>query len=1247
MENKKKYFIAILLFIFIGLMIFTFANPKDDKEEDKLDGNKTQEVDDDESDKKDEDDDKEVTEDQNGSQDTNPTNGPEIVDDSYDKAKKLVEELQKLVDKSNSLKTLNTARDYHSDNEVQKAVDAVTNKDLQKELQDILDELSKLLDDTTAPELNVSNGTVYASNIEVTSDDENAKITVTNSEGKTVNGVLKDGKYTVKAVDDAFNEVTVEITVDTQAPKVSGVKNNTVTKDDVTLTVEDLTNTTVKVNGEETEDLTFTEDGKYEVELTDEVGNSTNVSFTIDKTAPTILINEQETTNGETYTYNIENPFEKIEVKDLTNISVTYTKDGEEVEQINGDGTYIVTAIDEIGNTTTITIVIDTKAIKLENISVYNNGANRDNHVATKGDILIVRVKVSEKSYVEYNGETKEGLLVKIGNSTNSYYLPLEGCGNNYCQYKDRNIVIDDTLATALTSGEKISVTVVDGKDAVGNPIENMTEDVSDPTEYVVYDNEPITIQDFYYRVKGTNNTSNSTRAKVGDKITIAIRTENENEEFAGDLTLKINGEVYTDEEGKPVTFTKKEEDNVTYFVNYTVPEDFKASENGIIEFEVIGLTDIAGNGAKFKFGSETFTSFTDKEVRNADANNQLNKIDPLKFDSESINASIVSFQVWENADKVVKEAINEEKGETYVTTGSRVAIKVTYDEKLASKPSFTIAGVPAIQVSDYSTEDGKTIQWVGYVDLPEGINVNSGDPIPFKVVAKDAAGNETVTESFTGNKKLIYDNEAPTLTIDGVEYKPSTEGIIYPVANITEPKGAVKFSGVDELSGYSGVYKKEKDKLYQSYKMNAGFTYSVTTIDKLGNTHTYRVHPIKNDSSSIIDALGKLEDGATVKLPSETISGDVIINADNVTIIGNETDTIQGTLSIEGNNVTLENVNVNGNDDYAILITEGVDKFTVNGGKFNSISEGIQGMGTIRIVDANDISIEGATIQGAIHLLNYRGTSVNIKNNKITLDHVATGEDNAQSGILITTDVSGKTFSAQDLYEKCGNKFDIKGPYNYYVIVESTSWDKNETVQVPGVNPANNIEQTTSVVSTTTEAFQKVVSSEINLATAKEKFGPYLAQPFVLNKTSNMIEEKITVTPDDDEEYQAFIAKGYSPVNVIWWAQFSCDTNKCVGFKEHGTNKLTDKTVEGRRGDVSITMEAPKAKEGYTFVGWEKSIVDYSGIKIQGFEAIYEETKEVEVNENVETLEEEIIDSYNIDELNTLEVFNPFENQD
>ncbi len=51
----------------------------------------------------------------------------------------------------------------------------------------------------------------------------------------------------------------------------------------------------------------------------------------------------------------------------------------------------------------------------------------------------------------------------------------------------------------------------------------------------------------------------------------------------------------------------------------------------------------------------------------------------------------------------------------------------------------------------------------------------------------------------------------------------------------------------------------------------------------------------------------------------------------------------------------------------------------------------------------------------------------------------------------------------------------------------------------------------------------------------------------------------------------------------AIWWVNFNCDTSKCVGF-DGGKSYIS----EGRRGSIkNITMSAPNAKEGFTFVGW------------------------------------------------------------
>ena len=84
---------------------------------------------------------------------------------------------------------------------------------------------------------------------------------------------------------DAINKVLD----DTTAPVITGINNNDVTKENVTINVTDDNDVTITatLDGEEIEFTTpLTEEGHYVVTVTDKNFNTTTVEFTIDKTAP-------------------------------------------------------------------------------------------------------------------------------------------------------------------------------------------------------------------------------------------------------------------------------------------------------------------------------------------------------------------------------------------------------------------------------------------------------------------------------------------------------------------------------------------------------------------------------------------------------------------------------------------------------------------------------------------------------------------------------------------------------------------------------------------------------------------------------------------------------------------------------------------------------------------------------------------------------------------------------------------------
>ena len=320
MEGKKKYF-ALVIFLFLGLMVFTFANPAEEDTEFTDGGTNTSETT-----KKD--DKTTTTEDTKDGQDTqtvlnnvtntntNTNNTTTVTDTSLadaiaavekaegtytqedvDAAKELVnnvtdttekgelenrlqeveagiavdallKELEAQVEAAANKDDMNNATDYRDENEIATKIAALTNETVAEALQARLDEVSKLLDDNAAPVITgVEDGKAYAENTTITVEDaEGNAFTVTmEKDGEEVNiedgyATTGEGVYTLTVVDEAFNEVTVTFTVDMTDPKFVGLTNGGHYKE-VTINVEDLTDVTITVTNMDTNETTTVDNG--------------------------------------------------------------------------------------------------------------------------------------------------------------------------------------------------------------------------------------------------------------------------------------------------------------------------------------------------------------------------------------------------------------------------------------------------------------------------------------------------------------------------------------------------------------------------------------------------------------------------------------------------------------------------------------------------------------------------------------------------------------------------------------------------------------------------------------------------------------------------------------------------------------------------------------------------------------------------------------------------------------------------
>lgn len=269
----KKSIIAIIVFILLGLTIFAFAGNDDELEDKTQNSDKQQEVSGNNTDNKE----NEGSTDNktNTSTDNKVTNVNKTNKNSYSLALKAVQKLE------NNLTTENY-------NNAKKLVGKVTNTSKKAALEKRVAAAKQIID---ATELLNELERIYT-------EDLNAKNLVNsrtfNSDNKVEEIIelvsSENAKEKLKTRMRKLNRVLN----DSSKPVVTGVPENGITNQDVTLEVTDETNVTKKVllNGQVVDSFAnsniYNLEGKYEITYTDEAFNETKVEFIIDKVAPVI-----------------------------------------------------------------------------------------------------------------------------------------------------------------------------------------------------------------------------------------------------------------------------------------------------------------------------------------------------------------------------------------------------------------------------------------------------------------------------------------------------------------------------------------------------------------------------------------------------------------------------------------------------------------------------------------------------------------------------------------------------------------------------------------------------------------------------------------------------------------------------------------------------------------------------------------------------------------------------------------------
>lgn len=682
MEGKKKYF-ALIIFLFLGLMIFTFANPAEeekefkggDKDQSETVTNKREDTTEEDDDEDEQEQQQEANQQQNvttnnnqgnaqgGNQGNNPGQTPvnpvdntlrdalaavekaegtytqndvnaakDLVNNVTDTTEKgkleerleeveagiaalaLLENLENQVEEADEKADMTNATSYRDTNEIAKKIEDLNNETVKETLQERLDKVSKLLDDNAAPTTKVE-AKVYNDNVEITAEDEAGnpfKMYLTKGNGKekeisSGDKTTSDGVYTLRLIDEAFNEQTVTFTVDTTAPVLKDLTSGA-HYPEITLTVEDLTKTKIEVTNmdknetTEVEDGTkLTEDATYKVILTDEAGNTAEYWLAIDSLKPTISVKDEVVEDN---AFINENTEVKVFDKFLTNVSITYEdakakKTTEEFTRVDftvGErnenftltyeltkvGTYTITGTDKYGNEKTVTVEYDKVFAGIKSANMYSNGKKYNTlYYATNGSTITAYIRVKE--------QLKEvpTFTFKVGNTT--YVAPEVKEAFHNADDKAAGIYrYQTTIKVADFNPENgdVSFVVSNIQDKAGNK----GADVTAVTNKNVVRVDRTAPKSQYVAIL-SNKTENHKYVTNGQLVRV-LAAFDEEINVTDKFVLTINGKNYKFQRSQDTT-------KYEYIVEFRIPASETSMPEGEIQFAISGYEDFAGNTAE------------------------------------------------------------------------------------------------------------------------------------------------------------------------------------------------------------------------------------------------------------------------------------------------------------------------------------------------------------------------------------------------------------------------------------------------------------------------------------------------------------------------------------------------------------------------------------------------------------------------------------------------------------------------
>lgn len=575
------------------------------------------------------------------------------------------------------------------------------------------------------------------------------------------------------AASETYDEV-IAILTDNASPVVTpdDLNGSFTNKDSVAVEITDTTDVsyTLTINGEEVTDAdlaNLTEEGNYKLTVTDSAFNSTTITFTVDRTNPVLLVNDEEVENGETI---YVNEAAKMTV-DETNLE-SFTSNGSDRTEnvLNGswtaqkDGAYNIVVTDKAGNETTYTIIVDKTA------PVVNNG-NLDGAYVNHSVSLYIDEKNDYTLTVTRDGNELVGYQDNMFELSHDgvYVVTVVDAAGNETTVK---FTIDNTDPVLYVNDEKVEAgeTIYVNEDAKmtvdETNLESFTSNGNDRTESILKGSWTAQ-NDGPYNIVVTDKAGNETSYTIiRDTVKIEVNhlyvlnNSHNDYEVSDDVRYKVIGngqDLYVEyvlkEEftSNPILTIGGKEYEMTCDVaswndelykcdaHVTISEDMNLVNGEVIPFTITGVKDIAGNE----------TVVTEKDTTVSD------KYGKVVYDNDPAQSIWVYIL---NAD---------EDHRTIIGNNQKLIVEINVNEELLVNPVITI-GNYQVELTRRANDSRYIYSKTITIDADE-MKLVHDENIAFTISVTDVAGNTTTLDNDNvtvheenGYNQVKYDGKAP-----------------------------------------------------------------------------------------------------------------------------------------------------------------------------------------------------------------------------------------------------------------------------------------------------------------------------------------------------------------------------------------------------------------------------------------------------------------------------------------------------